>query len=202
MFSLFFNNFTNLFFAVLGLHCALAFLSCSEQGLYILYIKYINVAGWLETGILSLLFWSVQITQCLFSFGCAGPFFAARGLSLGAASRNYTNCCAGFSLLQLLLLQSTSFGAQAQYLCCLSLVAPRHMVSSQTRDQTCVPCTGRWILYHWTTREVSLSGFQLSKSQYLSTRILLCLLTVNTLPNKIWGHHPITGRSENQERLP
>ena len=26
--------------------------------------------------------------------------------------------------------------------------------SSQPRDQTCVSCTGRWILYHWATREV------------------------------------------------
>ena len=92
--------------------------------------------------------------------------------------------------------------AQAQYLCCTGLVAPRHVVSSQTRGQTCVPCIGRWILYHWTPREVAVSGFQPSKSQYLSTRILLCLLTVHTLTNKMWGHHPITGRSENQGRLP
>ena len=26
-------------------------------------------------------------------------------------------------------------------------------LSSPTRDQTCVPCIGRWILNHWTTRE-------------------------------------------------
>ena len=25
--------------------------------------------------------------------------------------------------------------------------------SSQTRDQTCISCIGRWILYHWATRE-------------------------------------------------
>ena len=35
-----------------------------------------------------------------------------------------------------------------------SLVAPRHMGSSQTRDQTHVPCIGRQILNHWATREV------------------------------------------------
>ena len=34
------------------------------------------------------------------------------------------------------------------------LVAPWHVASSQTRDQTRVPCMGRWILNHWTTREV------------------------------------------------
>ena len=27
-------------------------------------------------------------------------------------------------------------------------------LSSPTRDGTHIPCTGRWILYHWTTREV------------------------------------------------
>ena len=30
----------------------------------------------------------------------------------------------------------------------------RHL-SSLTRDGTHIPCTGRWILSHWTTREVS-----------------------------------------------
>ena len=34
------------------------------------------------------------------------------------------------------------------------LVALRHVESSQTRDQTRVPCIGRWILNHWTTKEV------------------------------------------------
>ena len=35
------------------------------------------------------------------------------------------------------------------------LVAPQHVGSSQTRDQTPIPCTGSWILSHCTTREVS-----------------------------------------------
>ena len=39
------------------------------------------------------------------------------------------------------------------------LVAPRHVESSRTRDQTRVPCIGRWILNHWTTREVPQSAF-------------------------------------------
>ena len=34
------------------------------------------------------------------------------------------------------------------------LVALQHVGSSPTRDQTCVPCIGRWILSHCTTREV------------------------------------------------
>jgi len=36
----------------------------------------------------------------------------------------------------------------------MGLVAPPHVGSSQTRDGTYVPCIGRWILNHWTTREV------------------------------------------------
>ena len=32
-------------------------------------------------------------------------------------------------------------------------VAPRRVGSSQTRDQTGVPCITRWILNHWTTEE-------------------------------------------------
>ena len=38
---------------------------------------------------------------------------------------------------------------------CTGLVAPRHVESSQTRDRTCVPCIGRRILNHWTTRKVA-----------------------------------------------
>ena len=33
-------------------------------------------------------------------------------------------------------------------------IAPRHVGSSLTRDQTCISCIGRQILNHWTTREV------------------------------------------------
>ena len=33
----------------------------------------------------------------------------------------------------------------------MALVASRHVESSQTGDRTRVPCTGGWILIHWTT---------------------------------------------------
>ena len=32
-------------------------------------------------------------------------------------------------------------------------------LSSQARDQTQVPCSGKWILNHWTTREVPQSRY-------------------------------------------
>ena len=41
----------------------------------------------------------------------------------------------------------------------MGLVAPRYVGSSWTRDGTHVPCIGRWILNHWTTREVLLFPF-------------------------------------------
>ena len=37
--------------------------------------------------------------------------------------------------------------------------ALRHVGSSQTMDRTCVPCIGRQILNHWTTREAPVLCF-------------------------------------------
>ncbi|KAI4586238.1 hypothetical protein MJG53_004025 [Ovis ammon polii x Ovis aries] len=70
--------------------------------------------------------------------------------------------CGGFSLRWLLLLQSTGSRGLDQQLWDTGLVALRHVESSCIRDQTCVPCTGRWISIHWTTRKVLL-GFSLRK---------------------------------------
>ena len=48
------------------------------------------------------------------------------------------------------------WGVQAQQLWRTALVALWHVESSQTRDRTHAPCTGRQIPNHWTTREVLL----------------------------------------------
>ena len=37
---------------------------------------------------------------------------------------------------------------------CAGLSLCTHVASSQTRGWTRVPCFGRWVLHHWTTREV------------------------------------------------
>ena len=83
-------------------------------------------------------------------------FVAAHGLSLVVVSGGYSLLqCAGFSLQWLLLLWRTgsrctgfsSCGTRA------SVVAPRHVGSSWTRARTRVPCIGRRILNHCTTRE-------------------------------------------------
>ena len=39
------------------------------------------------------------------------------------------------------------------------LVAPWHAESSKTKDRTCVPYIGRWILKHRTAREVLFCHF-------------------------------------------
>ena len=42
----------------------------------------------------------------------------------------------------------------------MGLIALQYVDSSQTKDQTRVACIGRWILNHWTPREVLLSIFK------------------------------------------
>ena len=104
-------------------------------------------------------------------------FAALRRLSLVAASWDYSSLqCLGFSWRWLLLLQSTgsrragfsSCGTQAQQFWRTGLVALRHAGSSRTRDRTCVPCIGRRILNHCTTREVP-------KSLVLYLLTIMCL---------------------------
>ena len=43
---------------------------------------------------------------------------------------------------------------QAQKLWHMDFIALWHVESSRARNWTCVPCTGRWFLNHWTTREI------------------------------------------------
>ena len=43
----------------------------------------------------------------------------------------------------------------------MDLLALRHVESSQTRDWTSAPCTGRWILLHCKTREILALYFHL-----------------------------------------
>ena len=85
------------------------------------------------------------------------------GLFSSCGERGYLQLqCTGFSLLWVLWVQSSGFRScslQAQYggaqkLWCMGLLAPKHMGSSLMGDQTHVPSIGRWILYHWHTRNV------------------------------------------------
>ena len=110
----------------------------------------------------------IYFWPCLF-------FIAVHGLSLITVSRGYSSSqCLRFLSPWLLFLQSLGSrcvgfsscntqvrwlwhrGARmpAQQLGHTGLVAPWHVGSSWTRNQTCVPCMGRQILNHWTIREV------------------------------------------------
>ena len=97
-----------------------------------------------------------------------GVSVAERALNSSCRKWGYSPLqCTGFSVQWLLLLQSTGSRAcrlqQFQHtdsvVQCTGLVAPRHVGSSQTKDQTHVPYVGRLILNHQTTREVPKFNF-------------------------------------------
>ena len=91
---------------------------------------------------------------------------AVHGLSLVAVSAGYSLLwCVDFSLLWLPLWSTGSrcagfsiWSKRAQEFWGMTLVASWDVGSPRIRDQTCIPCTGRQIPNHWTTREV-LSGY-------------------------------------------
>ena len=60
----------------------------------------------------------------------------------------------GLSLRWLLLLQSTGSRMWASVFVAPGLSCSKACKIFPDRDQTCVPCIGRQILNHWTTREV------------------------------------------------
>ena len=64
------------------------------------------------------------------------------------------NCCKQGWGLHCVLASCGGCFCGAQAFKCVYLVDGRCVESSQARDQTCVPCTGRRILNHWTTWEV------------------------------------------------
>ena len=72
---------------------------------------------------------------------------------------------AGYSLVGMhplivvasLVVEHRLLGVRAQELGHTGLVVPWQVASSWTRDRTHVPGIGRWILNHWTTREVQIS---------------------------------------------
>ena len=77
-----------------------------------------------------------------FIFGCAGSLLLHAGCLLLR--------CPGFSFQRLLWLQSV--GSRGHRLS-RGLIAPWYVGSSQTRDQTRVPCPGRQIANHSPARE-------------------------------------------------
>ena len=65
------------------------------------------------------------------------------------------------------------YSVQAQLLWCMDLAALWHVGSSWTRDPIHVPCIGRWILNHRTTREAPVIFFIKSVSHFIFTVYLM-----------------------------
>ena len=89
------------------------------------------------------LFWGLFLN--LFIWLC-WVSVAVRGLSLVVVSGGHA------------LVAEHRLGTWASVIVVTGLVASWHMGSSLTRDQTHIPCIGRWILNPWTTTEVLLWG--------------------------------------------
>ena len=86
--------------------------------------------------------YSIPFTNFVFTppsvFGCTGSSLCVQASHHGASS----GC------------RAPALGSRVWELRFTGLVTPQHVGSSGTRDQTHVPCMGRWILNHWTTREI------------------------------------------------
>ena len=68
--------------------------------------------------------------------------------------------------------------------------------SSRPRDQTCVSCIGRWILYHWVTRE--------DHKEVWKVKLLICVWPFATSWTVAWQALPSMGfsRPEYWSELP
>ena len=64
----------------------------------------------------------------------------------------------GLSLLSRSRGYSLVVASRIQQLWLTGLAALWHVLSSWTADQTCVPCSGRWILNHWTSQELPIKA--------------------------------------------
>ena len=72
--------------------------------------------------------------------------------------------------------------AQTQQLWVHGLSCPEHVKSAWTRDQIHVPCFGRQILNHWTTREVHLFFLDMSREHGLVNFIIHQAIHLEILP--------------------
>ena len=89
---------------------------------------------------------------CSWAFWSCTERWATLGCGAGASHCSGFSCCSTWAREHRL----TSCGV---WLSC----SPQHMGSSQTRDQTCVPCLSRQILNHWTSRKVPAAPFLTSQ---------------------------------------
>ena len=100
---------------------------------YIFCFKYICIYFWLH-----------------WLFGC----YSWASSSCGKWGPPLLLVCQLLTAVPFLVAEHLPWAPGLQYLRHTGLVALRPVGSSPTRNQTSVPCIGRWILNHWTTREV------------------------------------------------
>ena len=121
---------------------------------------------------------------------CTQAFSSCRELGYSSWQRG------GFSLRWLPLLQTVGSGERRlQWFWHVGLVALWRVGSSWTRDWSHVPCTGRWILNHWTTREVPLMAFKKRSDRKKCLKVKVKLLSLVWLfatpwTVVIWLLHP------------
>ena len=105
-----------------------------------------------------------------------------------SCSRAWAPGHVGFSGFSMWARKSWLLGSRAQRSWCRGLVALRHVVPSGTRDQACVSCTGRKILYHWATSETAFCVLWLySMSVYFlwknfNTKVIIAVQS----PSRVW----------------
>ena len=104
----------------------------------------------------------------IFIFGSSGSPWLCRLFSSWRERVSSLVVYTGLSSWWLLLLWSADSGAhrlqlrllgsraQVRWLRLPALASLRYEGSSWIRDQPHVPCIGRWILYHWATREAPI----------------------------------------------
>ena len=68
-------------------------------------------------------------------------------------------------------------------------------VYSQPRDRTCVSCNGRWIAYHWATREALILTLGICKSSRTSTELsgYACQLSWCSKQQLVWEYPECKG---------
>ena len=107
-------------------------------------------------------FFLINLFLVALGLRCSAQSFSSwgeRGATLHCSTR--ASHCSGFSSCG-----AQAVGSRTQLWWRMGLAAPPHVESSQTRDQTRIPCIGRWILIHCTAGEVQRCVF---KGQLLGT---------------------------------
>ena len=147
-------------------------------------------------------------------------FLSVCGLSLVVVTGGYSSLLCMGLLRQHLFLRSTGsrvmgfrscssrlYTTQAQELSQRGLVASWHVGSFLIRVQTCVPCIGRWILHHQTSREaliIFFFYFQLRRKHGLKKRKLFCLYQKLISVSSSKSFHPsiwLFGQVESSQTL-